>query len=44
MALTKNAIRDLYRQHAGSYNLVATLYYLIGFREVKYGKMAVLYT
>lgn len=41
MALTKEAIRSLYRQRAGLYDVTANLYYLIGFREMKYRKMAV---
>ncbi|NOZ75741.1 MAG: class I SAM-dependent methyltransferase [FCB group bacterium] len=41
MALSKNAVRDLYRERAGSYDITANLYYLIGFREAKYRKMAV---
>ena len=40
MALEKNEIRDLYRKRAKRYNLSANLYYLIGFREAKYRKMA----
>jgi demethylmenaquinone methyltransferase/2-methoxy-6-polyprenyl-1,4-benzoquinol methylase len=41
MALSKGAIRDLYRERAGSYDIAANLYYLIGFREAKYRKMAI---
>ena len=41
MALTKDAIRGLYRERAGWYDFAANLYYLIGFREAKYRKMAV---
>ena len=41
MALSKDAVRDLYRERAGSYDIAANLYYLIGFREAKYRKMAV---
>ncbi len=41
MALTKNKIRDLYRKRAENYDLSANLYYLIGFREVRYRRLAV---
>ncbi|HEB80990.1 MAG TPA: methyltransferase domain-containing protein [Chromatiales bacterium] len=41
MALRKDAVRDLYRERAGSYDIAANLYYLIGFREAKYRKMAI---
>jgi ubiquinone/menaquinone biosynthesis C-methylase UbiE len=41
MALNKNQIRDLYRKRAGQYDLSANAYYLMGFREAKYRKMAV---
>lgn len=41
MALNKNAIRELYRKRANSYDITANLYYLIGFREAKYRKMAI---
>jgi len=41
MALSKDAIRDLYRERAGSYDITANLYYLIGFREAKYRKMTI---
>ncbi|MCX4187832.1 class I SAM-dependent methyltransferase [Methylophaga sp. OBS4] len=41
MALTKEAIRGLYRKRAGWYDFSANAYYLIGFRETKYRKMAV---
>jgi demethylmenaquinone methyltransferase/2-methoxy-6-polyprenyl-1,4-benzoquinol methylase len=41
MALTKDTIRDLYRRRAGWYDFSANAYYLIGFREAKYRKMAV---
>jgi ubiquinone/menaquinone biosynthesis C-methylase UbiE len=41
MALNKKQIKDLYRKRAGRYNLSANAYYLIGFREVKYRKLAV---
>lgn len=41
MALTKDNIRGLYRKRAGWYDFSANAYYLIGFREAKYRKMAV---
>jgi len=41
MALTKDTIRDLYRKRSGWYDFSANAYYLIGFREAKYRKMAV---
>lgn len=41
MALNKKQIRDLYSKRAGQYDLSANAYYLIGFREVKYRKLAV---
>ncbi len=41
MALNKDAVRDLYRERAGNYDITANLYYLIGFREAKYRKMAI---
>ncbi|WP_036250005.1 class I SAM-dependent methyltransferase [Methylobacter sp. BBA5.1] len=41
MALTKTQLRDLYRVRAVNYDFTANLYYLIGFREVKYRKQAV---
>lgn len=41
MALTKTQLRDLYRTRAANYDFTANLYYLIGFREVKYRKQAV---
>lgn len=41
MALTRDQIRDLYRKRSDNYDLSANLYYLIGFRESKYRKMAV---
>lgn len=41
MALAKQQIQDLYRRRAGNYDLSANLYYLIGFREAKYRKLAV---
>ncbi len=41
MALSKDAVRDLYRARAGRYDITANLYYLIGFRETKYRKTAI---
>jgi len=41
MALNKNQIIQLYRKRAANYDLSANLYYLIGFREFKYRKMAI---
>jgi len=41
MALNRDQIRDLYRKRAGQYDFSANVYYLIGFREVKYRKLAV---
>ncbi len=41
MALEKDEIRDLYRKRAKRYDFSANLYYLIGFREAKYRKMAI---
>jgi demethylmenaquinone methyltransferase/2-methoxy-6-polyprenyl-1,4-benzoquinol methylase len=41
MALTKTQLRDLYRKRAANYDLTANLYYLVGFREVRYRKRAV---
>jgi ubiquinone/menaquinone biosynthesis C-methylase UbiE len=39
--LSKDAIADLYRKRAGNYDVTANLYYLIGFREFAYRRMAV---
>ena len=41
MALDKDQIIDLYRKRAANYDWSANLYYLIGFREFKYRKLAV---
>lgn len=41
MALTKTQLRDLYRKRAATYDVTANLYYLVGFREVKYRKQSV---
>ncbi len=38
---TKREIRELYQQRAKHYDITANLYYLIGFREQAYRKMAV---
>jgi SAM-dependent methyltransferase len=42
MALSKTQICDLYRRRAANYNVSANLYYLIGFREARCRKQAVL--
>ena len=41
MALAKVEVAQVYRKRAKRYDLTAHLYYLIGFREVAYRKMAV---
>jgi ubiquinone/menaquinone biosynthesis C-methylase UbiE len=41
MALSKDAVRELYRARSGHYDFAANLYYLIGFRETKYRKLAI---
>jgi demethylmenaquinone methyltransferase/2-methoxy-6-polyprenyl-1,4-benzoquinol methylase len=41
MVLTKSEISDIYRKRAKNYDLSANLYYLLGFREAKYRKLAV---
>jgi demethylmenaquinone methyltransferase/2-methoxy-6-polyprenyl-1,4-benzoquinol methylase len=41
LAFSKDEIRELYRRRAGSYDITANLYYLLGFRETKYRKMAI---
>ena len=41
MSLTKSNLQKLYRQRAKNYDLSANLYYLIGFREAKYRKLAI---
>lgn len=41
MALTKIQLRNLYRARSANYDFSANLYYLIGFREVRYRKRAV---
>ena len=41
MPFTKSQIRDLYKKRAANYDVLANLYYLIGFRENKYRKIAV---
>lgn len=41
MPFTKPQIRDLYKRRAANYDVSANLYYLIGFRENRYRKIAV---
>ncbi len=41
MALTKTQLIDIYRLRASWYDFSANLYYLIGFREARYRKLAV---
>ncbi|MGR9086559.1 MAG: class I SAM-dependent methyltransferase [Gammaproteobacteria bacterium] len=41
MALTKIQLKNLYRKRAANYDFSANLYYLIGFREVRYRKRAI---
>jgi ubiquinone/menaquinone biosynthesis C-methylase UbiE len=41
MAFSKEEIRELYRKRAKRYDITANLYYLLGFRETKYRKMAI---
>ena len=41
MALSKDQVMNLYRKRADNYDISANLYYLIGFRESKYRKLAV---
>lgn len=41
MALTKNEIRDLYRERTANYDLSPNLYYLIGSREERYRRSTV---
>jgi demethylmenaquinone methyltransferase/2-methoxy-6-polyprenyl-1,4-benzoquinol methylase len=41
MALSKQALVDLYRRRARRYDLSANLYYLLGFREQAYRRKAV---
>jgi ubiquinone/menaquinone biosynthesis C-methylase UbiE len=41
MPFTKSQIRDLYKKRAAHYDWSANFYYLIGFRETKYRKIAV---
>ena len=40
MPFTKSQVRDLYKRRAANYDVSANLYYLIGFRENKYRKIA----
>lgn len=42
MALSKEAIVNLYRRRAGRYDFTAQLYYLLGFREWAYRKKAIM--
>jgi SAM-dependent methyltransferase len=39
--LSKDAITDVYRKRAGNYDFTANLYYLIGFREYAYRRLAI---
>lgn len=41
MALNKDKVRQLYRKRAKNYDVTANLYYIVGFRETKYRKMAI---
>ncbi len=41
MSISKSDLRSLYRQRAGNYDFTANLYYLIGYREWAYRRMAV---
>ncbi len=41
MALNKEQIIELYRKRAARYDASANLYYLIGFREIKYRELAI---
>jgi len=41
MALNKDSLQALYRQRAGAYDIAANLYYLLGFREAHYRKLAI---
>jgi len=41
MAFTKNEIERIYSKRAKNYDVSANLYYLLGFREVRYRKRAV---
>jgi demethylmenaquinone methyltransferase/2-methoxy-6-polyprenyl-1,4-benzoquinol methylase len=41
MSATKSELVDLYRRRASNYDLTANLYYLIGYREWAYRKLAV---
>ncbi|MFO7962668.1 MAG: class I SAM-dependent methyltransferase [Desulfobacterales bacterium] len=41
MAFSHDEIADIYRKRAGNYDVTANLYYLLGFREQTYRKMAV---
>jgi len=41
MAFSKSEIREIYAKRAGNYDISANLYYLLGFREAHYRKMAI---
>lgn len=41
MAFSKSEIREIYAKRAGNYDLSANLYYLLGFREARYRRLAV---
>lgn len=41
MALHKASISRVYRKRARHYDVTANFYYLLGFREFAYGRMAV---
>jgi len=41
MAFSKSEIRKIYAKRAGNYDVSANLYYLLGFREAHYRKLAV---
>lgn len=41
MAFSKSEIREIYAKRAGNYDVSANLYYLFGFREAHYRKLAV---
>ena len=41
MSISKSNLQYLYRKRARNYDLSANLYYLIGFREAKYRKLAI---
>jgi demethylmenaquinone methyltransferase/2-methoxy-6-polyprenyl-1,4-benzoquinol methylase len=41
MAFSKSEIQQIYAKRAGNYDVSANLYYLLGFRETRYRKLAV---